>query len=163
MKKIFLAAIITVLTFPAMADEMKMKDGMMMDHDAMPAQTDTNTETKEAHEDGAHADWLKPVEAKYVCMVNNARFEDVQIPTEVNGKTYYGCCEMCKAKLEGSQELREATDPVSGNIVDKATAVIGADVSDDAVYYFENEENFQSFLNSRKKDSDHEEDHDNHH
>ncbi len=88
--------------------------------------------------------YLERTESKYICMVNNKRFDKVQIPTEVNGKTYYGCCSMCKAKLENSQELREATDPISGNIVDKATAIIATDPNGNA-YYFENEENMKSF------------------
>jgi len=88
--------------------------------------------------------YLAPTESKYICMVNNKRFDKVQIPTEVNGKTYYGCCSMCKAKLEKSQELREATDPISGNIVDKASAVIGTG-PDGTAYYFENEENMRKF------------------
>ncbi len=144
MKKLILTMSMSVLAFPAMAQNMEMgmemKDGMMMDHGSMSAQINTH----EAHEDGEQAIWLKPITAEYVCMVNDTRFDKVQIPTEVDGKTYYGCCSMCKAKLEKSSELREATDPVSGNIVDKATAVIGADTNN-AVYYFENEENMKAF------------------
>ncbi len=88
--------------------------------------------------------YLQHTENKYICMVNNKRFDKVQIPTEVDGKTYYGCCSMCKAKLEKSQDLREAIDPVSGNIVDKATAFIGTD-PDGMAYYFESEENMKKF------------------
>ena len=107
--------------------------------------------------------YLSPVEGKYICMVNNKRFDKVQIPTEVNGKTYYGCCSMCKAKLEQSQELREAKDPVSGNIVDKASAVI-ATGPDGLAYYFENEENMKKFDedNSSETQSPDEVPHDNH-
>lgn len=39
--------------------------------------------------------WLKPVEAEYVCMVNDTVFEKPQIPVEVGDKTYYGCCMGC--------------------------------------------------------------------
>ncbi len=92
--------------------------------------------------------WLKPTQSQYICMVNNKRFDKVQIPTEVNGKTYYGCCSMCKAKLEQSQELREAIDPVSGNTVDKATALIGTG-PDGAAYYFESEESMKAFDKSQ--------------
>lgn len=88
--------------------------------------------------------WLEKVEPEYVCMVNDQRFPNVQIPVEVNGKNYYGCCQMCKAKLENAQEIRESRDPVSGVIVDKASAVIGAG-PDWTVYYFENEENLKLF------------------
>ena len=74
-----------------------------------------------------------------VCMVNDAYMGKPQIAVPVNGKTYYGCCQMCKAKLESVQEIREGRDPVSGVIVDKASAVIGAG-PDWTAYYFENEE-----------------------
>ncbi|MBL1147562.1 MAG: hypothetical protein HND56_01880 [Pseudomonadota bacterium] len=87
---------------------------------------------------------LHKVEAKYVCMVNNRVFPIVQIPVEVEGKTYYGCCAMCEARLQKDASLRKGVDPVSGAEVDKADAVIGAK-RDGSVYYFENEENYEAF------------------
>lgn len=78
------------------------------------------------------------VEAKKVCMVNDALFEKDQIPVEVEGKTYFGCCQMCKARLAQDAAIRSAVDPVSGETVDKATAVCGA-LSDGTVLYFESE------------------------
>src|SRR5262245_66626493 len=69
---------------------------------------------------------LVQVETKYVCMINNQRFDKEQIPVEVAGKTYYGCCEMCKDKLKNDPKSRMAVDTVSGKKVDKAKAVIGA-------------------------------------
>jgi YHS domain-containing protein len=84
------------------------------------------------------------VESKYVCMVNNAIFDKEQIPVEVEGKTYYGCCQMCKQALNDKRELRVAVDPVSGKEVDKAKAVIAA-LADGSVLYFENEENFKKY------------------
>lgn len=92
-----------------------------------------------------HADsWLKPVEAKFVCMMNNAVFDKEQMAIEVEGKIYYGCCAMCKERLQKDVSARQAADPVSGKTVDKASAVIGADPHGN-VYYFENEENFHAF------------------
>jgi YHS domain-containing protein len=88
--------------------------------------------------------YLDRVEPQYVCMINNKLFDNEQILVEVDGKKYYGCCPMCKAKLEGSKQARMATDPVSGEEVDKAEAVIGADI-DGKVYYFENEANFSEY------------------
>ena len=84
------------------------------------------------------------VDSKYVCMVTNKLFPNVQIPVEVADKTYYGCCEMCKAQLANKPEKRIATDPVSGKTVDKANAVIGA-APNGSVYYFENKANLDSF------------------
>ncbi len=87
---------------------------------------------------------LVQVETKYVCMINNQKFDKEQIPIEVSGKTYYGCCEMCKQTLRNKPASRMATDPTSGKKVDKAKAVIGA-TSDGRVFYFENQENLKKF------------------
>ncbi|HEX6904210.1 MAG TPA: hypothetical protein VF789_31160 [Thermoanaerobaculia bacterium] len=81
---------------------------------------------------------------KKVCMVNNTVFEKDQIPVEVEGKTYYGCCEMCKERLAKDESARYGTDPVSGARVDKATAVIAAQ-GDGTTLYFENEANFEAY------------------
>lgn len=120
MKKLILTLILAVMAVPAMAQE-------------------------HSHDHGG--DWLKPVEAQYVCMVNNQSYDSPQIAVEVEGKTYYGCCSMCKARLEKDPAIRAAVDPVSGNSVNKAEAVIGAG-PDKTAYYFENEENFHTFASS---------------
>lgn len=88
--------------------------------------------------------WLKPVEAQYVCMMNNKVFDKAQMAIQVDGKTYYGCCPMCKEMLGKDPEKRSAIDPVSGKKVDKATAVIGADTHG-MTYYFESKENLDKF------------------
>lgn len=93
---------------------------------------------------------LSNVESEYVCMVTDRVFPEKQIPVEVNGKTYYGCCEMCKAQLMDNAAKRYAVDPVSGNKTDKASSVIGMD-SSGAVYYFENSENLIYFNNTGGK------------
>ncbi|GJM15079.1 MAG: hypothetical protein DHS20C13_04060 [Thermodesulfobacteriota bacterium] len=87
---------------------------------------------------------LSEVDSKYVCMITDQEFAREQIPVEVEGKTYYGCCEMCKAKIKNNPQSRLATDPVSGNNVDKAEAVIGA-APDGKVFYFESEENLSQY------------------
>src|SRR5215510_4702567 len=74
----------------------------------------------------ARAEDIKKVDSKRVCMVNNTLFDKDQIPVAVDGKTYFGCCEMCKGRLAQDPALRSATDPISGKPVDKAKAVIGA-------------------------------------
>ena len=119
MKKLLMTLILAIIAVPAMAQEHSH------DHDG---------------------DWLKPVEAQFVCMVNNQSYDTPQIAVEVEGKTYYGCCPMCKNRLEKDPAIRSAVDPVSGNAVNKAEAVIGTG-PDKTVYYFENEENFQKFAN----------------
>lgn len=92
----------------------------------------------------AQGEGVLPVETKYVCMINNQRFAHAQIAIEVQGRTYYGCCEMCKEKLKKDAQSRQAVDPVSGKRVDKAKAVIGAD-AEGKVYYFENAEHLKKF------------------
>jgi len=87
---------------------------------------------------------ITEVEHNKVCMVTNKLFQTEQIPVVVSDKTYYGCCEMCKAQLANNPDKRVATDPVSGKSVDKADAVTGA-TSNGNIYYFENKENLNSF------------------
>jgi len=70
-----------------------------------------------------------------VCMITNKVFQSPQIPVVVGGKTYYGCCDMCKERLEGKAEARQAVDPVSKATIDKATAIIGATAQGDVVYF----------------------------
>lgn len=93
---------------------------------------------------------LKKVETKKVCMINNQVFEKDQIPVQVQGRTYYGCCEMCKERLAQDAEARTAVDPVTGKKVDKATAVIAAK-TDGNVLYFESDATLQRFLKGERK------------
>ena len=92
----------------------------------------------------ALAEPLTRVEPKRVCMVNDTVFPKDQIPVVVSGKTYFGCCEMCKGRLGTDAAIRSSVDPVSGKPVDKATAVIGA-TKDGKVLYFESEKTFHTF------------------
>jgi YHS domain-containing protein len=75
-------------------------------------------------------------DANLVCMVNDRYMGVEQIPVQVEGRTYYGCCEMCKTRLAQDRDVRQAVDPVSGKTVDKAMAVIGRR-ADGTVLYFE--------------------------
>ncbi|HVI00044.1 MAG TPA: hypothetical protein VM869_15110 [Enhygromyxa sp.] len=79
-----------------------------------------------------------------VCMVNNQFMGKPQIPVDVEGTTYYGCCEMCKTKLADDPSSRTAIDPISGASVDKAKAVLGKEESG-AIHYFESAENLAKF------------------
>jgi YHS domain-containing protein len=103
-----------------------------------------------AQNQGTTSPELKQVESKYVCMVTNQLYDKEQIPVAVDGKMYYGCCQMCEAKLKEDPSSRMATDPVSGKEVDKSTAVIGA-APDGKVYYFENAEDLKAFANNRNQ------------
>ena len=93
---------------------------------------------------------LHEVDPANVCMINNQYFVTRQIPVEVGGKTYFGCCEMCEKTLKTDMNSHFATDPVTGEKVDKSSAVIGA--SDNGkVYYFKNEKNLNKYNSQLKK------------
>lgn len=91
-----------------------------------------------AADDVKPAGKLTKVEPKTVCMINEHAMGKDQIPVEVEGRTYYGCCDMCKKALASDPSKRSAVDPVSGKKVDKATAVI-ASQEDGRVFYFESD------------------------
>jgi YHS domain-containing protein len=84
----------------------------------------------------------------FVCMVNNQYMGKTQIPVEVGGKTYFGCCENCKAKLRDDPQARTAQDPVTGEDVDKASALLAHDASGQ-VLYFANEGTYRRYVTSR--------------
>lgn len=84
------------------------------------------------------------VQSNFVCMINDRSMANEQIPVEVEGKTYYGCCPMCKERLAKEEQSRYAIDPVSGEKVDKAKAVIGV-LPGAKVLYFENQKNFDRY------------------
>ena len=92
----------------------------------------------------APAAGLQRIDPQTVCMVNDRAMGKPQIPVEVDEKTYYGCCEMCKTRLAQEEAVRYGTDPVTGERVDKAHAVI-AERPDGSVVYFANEESFARF------------------
>ena len=93
---------------------------------------------------------LRRAETKKVCMVNDQLFERDQIPVAVDGKTYYGCCAMCKERLSKDAEARTGVDPLTQKKVDKATAVIAAR-EDGSVLYFESEKTFAEYLKKLEK------------
>lgn len=97
-----------------------------------------------AQENAKPAGKLSRVETKTVCMINEHAMGKDQIPIEIEGRTYYGCCDMCKKALAADATKRVAIDPVSGKQVDKATAVI-ASQEDGRVFYFESEESLAKY------------------
>tara|TARA_R110001592_G_scaffold64751_2_gene198879 strand:+ start:8581 stop:8979 length:399 start_codon:yes stop_codon:yes gene_type:complete len=98
-----------------------------------------------------HLEAGKHVENEMVCMVNDAYMGIEQIPVEAEGKTYYGCCQMCEAKLKDSINYRIAQDPLTGEEVDKAKAYIVLQTSNDiAIYYFKSEENYRAYAKAQE-------------
>jgi hypothetical protein len=80
-----------------------------------------------------------------VCMLSNRYLgERPDIPIEVEGKTYHGCCANCAARLGMMEEARVATDPVTGHPVDKARALLAHD-EENRLLYFESEATFAQY------------------
>lgn len=94
--------------------------------------------------DAAPEGRLTKIDARMVCMVRNHAFDEPQIPIEIKGRTYYGCCEMCKNMLAKERKQRTAIDPVSRRKIDKAAAVIGVGANK-GILYFENESNLERY------------------
>lgn len=68
-----------------------------------------------------------------VCMVNNAYMGKKQLEVKHDGKTYYGCCENCKLRIPQEENARMAYDPISHQLIDKATAIIAISDKNDNV------------------------------
>ena len=150
MKKLLLTFALMSIAMPSYAQmEHEGKDidhdkHMMEHHGEDLKKMDHSKMDMSAMDHGDHEMSFKQIENEMVCMVNDKAFASPQIPVEVEGHTYYGCCSMCEARLQKDVAIRKAADPISGVKVDKATSVIGAG-PDGAVKYFENEENLKKY------------------
>lgn len=82
---------------------------------------------------------------KQVCMVNNAYMGKDQFEVPYDGKTYYGCCNMCVERIPNDETARIAKDPFTGKEIDKADAYIVLKDQQGNVDYFENEENYKKY------------------
>jgi YHS domain-containing protein len=90
------------------------------------------------------------VERSHVCMMQDMVLTKPGIPIEYQGKTYYGCCEMCKQKIKSEpNKYTRAIDLVSGKKVDKAQAFIYG--LDGTAYYFASEANRRAFAGNPTK------------
>lgn len=87
----------------------------------------------------------KEVPHELVCMVNDSYMAEQQIPVPVKGKMYYGCCQGCVVTLNEKENIRLATDPFSGEQVDKADAYIVLLDEQGTVGYFESQKSYESF------------------
>lgn len=90
----------------------------------------------------------EPIPNELVCMVNDAFMGVEQIPVEADGKTYYGCCQMCVSKIrENTDNVRYATDPFSNEKVNKAEAfIVFKPGQKKAVFYFASEQNYNAYM-----------------
>jgi len=118
-------------------------------------QNKTEEPTVTAHEEHM-SDMMQPsqtmaynvgdkVPNKQVCMVNNAYMGKDQFEVPYDGKTYYGCCNMCVERIPNDETARKAKDPFTGKEIDKANAYIVLKDQQGNVDYFENEENYKKF------------------
>jgi hypothetical protein len=99
-----------------------------------------------AADDEGNANGLTRVgERGAVCMLSNRYLgERADVPIQVEGKTYRGCCANCAARLGSLAEARVAKDPFTGHTVDKGSAVLARDANN-RLYYFESEATFASY------------------
>ena len=87
---------------------------------------------------------VTPVNKRMICMITNKAYSKPQLPVTVKGRTYYGCCDMCRHTLKTDASSRYATDPISGKKVDKSKAVVGKDAKG-SVVYFQNQADFDAY------------------
>ena len=114
----------------------------------VPRPTTVENKNKEAQSKMAMAQNYRvgsQVPAELVCMVNDAYMGKLQMPVPVNGKIYYGCCQMCVKTLNNNDEARMGIDPFSKQRVDKTEAFIVLMDVEGKVAYFESEDNFKKF------------------
>ena len=95
----------------------------------------STTSASSAAVDGLPAGMSRVTDASTVCMVNDQFMGRPQIPVEVGGKTYFGCCPVCQGRLTTEPGTRTGLDPVTGQPVDKATAVIVQDTAGKVRYF----------------------------
>jgi YHS domain-containing protein len=95
---------------------------------------------------GAMANDAK-LKSSLVCFVNNKFMGIDQIPVEVEGKTYYGCCPDCVKKIKNMREVRYALDPLTGKEVDKALAyIVLSPNGNNDILYFESEQSYKKYF-----------------
>lgn len=88
---------------------------------------------------------VKSVDSSLVCMGTDQVPGKAMIPIEIEGRTYYGCCPNCNERLRTDKRVRMATDPVSGEAVDKALAFI-VEGSGGRALYFKSAETAKKYL-----------------
>jgi YHS domain-containing protein len=81
---------------------------------------------------------------KQICMLQDTVQAREGLEADYNGKKYYLCCGGCLAAFEGKPaRYSHATDPVNGQLVDKADAPVYA--YQGRAYFFSSHENLSAF------------------
>jgi YHS domain-containing protein len=79
-----------------------------------------------------------------ICMMQDSVQPKPGVAHEYQGKTYWLCCEMCVQSFGADPEkFAHATDPVTGDVVDKATAPVYA--VNGKAYFFGSEQSLDRF------------------
>lgn len=79
-----------------------------------------------------------------ICIIGDVVKEDAGVEYKHDGKSYYLCCSACEPKFkEAPEQYTQATDPVSGAKVDKASAPAFAYRG--KAFFFENDEGLKKF------------------
>lgn len=108
---------------------------------------ETKQETATVKENTIDSKKEAGLKSSLVCFVNNKYMGIDQIPVEVEGKTYYGCCPNCVEKIKNLREVRYANDPLTGKEVDKALAyIVLSPQGNNDVLYFESEQNYLTYI-----------------
>ncbi len=91
------------------------------------------------------AEQIKPTD---ICMFYNVILDaPSEYPVEVDGKTYYGCCDYSSSQLREDSTTRFSIDPFSGEKVDKVGALIFPDPNrDNGVLYFKTKDNYLQYI-----------------
>ena len=138
------AALLLVVAFSIVACNSEAKQSITKETAVVTPQKVINQETQQEYKIGSK------IPNDLVCMVNDAYMGKPQIPVPVNGKTYYGCCQMCVGALNNNETARTGIDPFSNKEVDKTEAYIVLMKEEGDVAYFESKENYLSFLKKQK-------------
>ena len=93
----------------------------------------------------------KEISHNLVCSSGNQIKFGSLMPLEIKDKTYWICCDQCKARLLYNVNTRYAVDPFSKNRINKADAVIIQNPkSKGMVLYFESMDNFLKYKETQK-------------
>jgi len=138
------SGLLLVVAFSIVACNSEAKQSITKETAVVTPQKVINQETQQEYKIGSK------IPNDLVCMVNDAYMGKPQIPVPVNGKTYYGCCQMCVGALNNNETARTGIDPFSNKEVDKTEAYIVLMKEEGDVAYFESKENYLSFLKKQK-------------
>jgi len=79
-----------------------------------------------------------------ICMMQDSVQPKPGVAQEYDGRTYWLCCQMCVQSFTADPEkFAHAKDPVTGDVVDKATAPVYA--VNGKAYFFSSEKTLDQF------------------